>query len=222
MEKTLTLHWIICSRLVPDMNKKWLLKGMFICATCVTVILIIHGAVTVNKELAVDNNVTQEIPHMTIQPVEKPMEKSVYIVDNSIEDEVVSEPSYTDEQLEILAIIIYQEAGGDKCSDDTRLKVGSVFLNRVNSPLFPDTFEEVATAERQYGTLYWTGIKWPERAAHEQESHAVERAYTLAKQLLIEGSILPDNVIWQAEFPQGDGTYCDQDGIYFCYSEVNE
>ena len=86
MEKTLTLHWIICSRLVPDMNKKWLLKGMFICATCVTVILIIHGAVTVNKELAVDNNVTQEIPHMTIQPVEKsvekPMEKSVYIVDN--------------------------------------------------------------------------------------------------------------------------------------------
>lgn len=218
MEETLTPHWIICCRLVPEMNKKWLLKVMFIWATCVTVIVSIHGAVTVNKETTVDNNVPQDTPHITIQPVEKPVD----IVDNSIEDEVVAAPTYTDEQLEILAIIIYQEAGGDKCSDDTRLKVGSVFVNRVNSPLFPDTFEEVATAERQYGTLYWTGIKWPERAAYEQETHAVERAYTLAEQLLIEGSILPDNVIWQAEFPQGDGTYCYQDGLYFCYSEVNE
>lgn len=143
-------------------------------------------------------------------------------VDNFIEDEVIITPAYTEEQLEILAIIIYQEAGGDKCSDDTRLKVGSVFINRVKSPLFPGTFEEVATAERQYGTLYWTGIKWPDRASLEQEAHAVERAYTLAEQLLIEGSILPNNVIWQANFPQGDGTYCYQDNIYFCYSEVNE
>ena len=211
------------------MNKKWLLKVVFIWATCVTVIVGIHRAVTVNKEPAVDNSVPQETPHITIQPVEKPVEtpiknrmkkpveKRVYIVDNSIEDEVVATPAYTDEQLEILSIIIYQEAGGDKCSDDTRLKVGSVFLNRVNSPLFPNTFEEVATAKRQYGTLYRTGIKWPERAAYEQEAHAVKRAYTLAEQLLIEGSVLPDNVIWQAEVPQGDGIYCYQDGLYFCY-----
>lgn len=200
------------------MNRKWLLKVLFIWATCVTVIVSIHGAVTVNKESPVESYPPQETPQVTIQPVEKPVET----VDNSIEDEVVTAPKFTDEQLEILAIIIYQEAGGDKCSDDTRIKVGSVFLNRVASPLFPNTFEEVATAERQYGTLYWTGIKWPERASYEQEAHAVERAYTLAEQLLIEGSMLPENVIWQAEFPQGDGTYCYQDGLYFCYSEVNE
>lgn len=128
---------------------------------------------------------------------------------------------YTEEQLEILAIIIYQEAGGDKCSDDTRRKVGSVFLNRVNSPLFPDTFYEVATSKKQYGSLYWTGIKWPDRAQYAVEAHAVERAYRIAEELLVEGSILPENVIWQAEFIQGDGIYCHQDGIYFCYSEVS-
>ena len=124
---------------------------------------------------------------------------------------------YTEQQLEILAIIIYQEAGGDYYSDDTRLKVGSVFLNRVSSTLFPDTFEAVATQYRQYGTLYWTGIKWPDRANREAEAHAVARSYDIAKKLLTGGSILPDDVIWQAEFSQGQGTYCYQDGIYFCY-----
>lgn len=143
-------------------------------------------------------------------------------VNNSVSNEIVLEPAYTDEELEILAVIIYQEAGGDACSDDTRRKVGSVFINRVNSPLFPDTFIEVATAKRQYGTLYLTGIKWPDRASKQQEADAVERAYTIAKELLIHGSVLPDDVIWQAEFEQGDGIYAYQDGIYFCYSEVNK
>lgn len=140
---------------------------------------------------------------------------------NNVNNSVSADSTFAEEQ-EILAIIIYQEAGGDECSDDTRRKVGSVFLNRVNSPLFPDTFEEVATAEKQYGTLYLTGLKWPDRAFNEQEADAVNRAYELAEELLIGGSILPDNVIWQAEFTQGDGIYCYQDGIYFCYTEVSE
>lgn len=129
---------------------------------------------------------------------------------------------YTEKELEILAIIIYQEAGADYCSDDTRRKVGSVFLNRVNHSGFPDTFEEVATGKSQYGTLYWTGIVWPDRAVNPGEAHAVERAYRIAEELLLSGSILPPNVIWQAEFPQGDGLYCQQDNIYFCYSEVSK
>lgn len=150
------------------------------------------------------------------------VDKLVDIVDNYAEITTVSAPAYTEQEREILAIIIYQEAGGDMCSDDTRRKVGSVFLNRVNSPLFHDTFEEVATAKSQYGRLYWTGIKWPDRATRSGEAHAVDRAYRIAEELLIGGSILPDNVIYQAEFPQGDGTYCYQDDLYFCYLEVNE
>lgn len=127
------------------------------------------------------------------------------------------EPAYADDELEILAIIIYQEAGSDNCSDDTRRKVGSVFLNRVSSSLFPSTFKEVATQTKQYGTLYLKGIKWPDRASQPQESHAVERAYRIAEELLINGSILPDNVLYQAEFKQGSGVYAYQDDIYFCY-----
>lgn len=155
--------------------------------------------------------------------IENPVEDCVDIVENEeiVEKPVEEELPYSEEDLEILAIIIYQEAGGNACSDDTRRKVGSVFLNRVNSPLFPNTFEEVATAPRQHGTLSKTGLKWPDRASKEVEAHAVQRAYNIAAELLVGGSILPDNVIWQAAFKQGDGVYCYQDNTYFCYSEVN-
>lgn len=125
---------------------------------------------------------------------------------------------YTEEELEILAIIVYQEAGGDMCSDDTRQKVAEVFMNRVDSPLFPDTIYEVAVQKSQYGTLSKTGIKWPDRASKPEEAHAVDRAYTIAKMVLESDTrSIPSNVVFQAEFEQGDGTYCFQDNLYFCY-----
>lgn len=132
--------------------------------------------------------------------------------------ETVAEPVYTDEELEILALIIYQEAGADYCLDSTRQMVGEVFLNRVISPLYPDTFYEVATQRSQYGCLYWTGIIWPERAALPQEQHALERAYTVAKDLLTGrvDRLLPSDTIYQAEFKQGSEVIAFQDGFYFC------
>lgn len=126
------------------------------------------------------------------------------------------EPAYTDEELETLALIIYQEAGGDACSDDTRMKVGTVVMNRVESDLFPDTIQEVATQKRQYGRLYWTGLVWPERANEPGEAHAVERAYECAQAILEGERALPEDVIWQAEFAQGTETVAYQDGLYFC------
>lgn len=133
-------------------------------------------------------------------------------------EELDTQAGYTAEEREILAIIVYQEAGADYCSDDTRLKVGTVFLNRVASSEFPDTFEEVATAKAQYGRLYWTGIRWPDRAAEPGEAHAVERAYEIADRLLAgERAFNGDlDVVWQAEFPQGSEIVAYQDGTYFC------
>ena len=197
--------WTTCCRLVRDMRVKWISKML----VALAVASIGYAPIHVNK--------TE--PVVVEEPVLSVVEDSVEIVEEvePVEEEIL----YSDEDLEILAIIIYQEAGGDACSDDTRRKVGSVFLNRVNSPLFPNTFEEVATAPRQYGALSKTGLKWPNRASKEVEAHAVQRAYDIAAELLIGGSILPETVIWQAAFTQGDGIYCYQDNTYFCYSEVN-
>ena len=125
-------------------------------------------------------------------------------------------PIYSAEDLEALALVIYQEAGGDDCSDETRLMVGTVVLNRVADDRYPDTIAEVATEYKQYGRLYWTGLKWPERANKAEEVHAVKRAYDCAERLLDGYRALPADVIYQAEFTQGTEVVAQQDGFYFC------
>lgn len=120
------------------------------------------------------------------------------------------------EDLEMLACVIYQEAGGDECSDECRIDVGDVVLTRVLDPRFPNTLEGVLTAPGQYGRFSTTGIVWPERAKNPGEKHAVERAYEIARQLLSgnHGDLWGQGYVWQAEFVQGtEGFWLD--GVYF-------
>ena len=127
-----------------------------------------------------------------------------------------TEPPYTQEELDLLALVIYQEAGGDYYSDETRLMVGTVVMNRIASDLYPNTMYEVVTQYGQYGKLYWTGPVWPSRASHHTEAHAVERAYQIAERILLGERTLPDDVIYQAEFAQGTEVVAFQNGMYFC------
>ena len=126
-----------------------------------------------------------------------------------------TEPSYTPQELEMLALVIYQEAGADWCSDETRLMVGTVVMNRIADPRFPDTMHEVVTEERAYGRLHWTGIVWPSRASYPEESHAIERAFTIAKRILLGERALPDEVVFQSEYIMGE-IVAHSDGMYFC------
>jgi hypothetical protein len=125
-------------------------------------------------------------------------------------------PNYTPEELEMLALVIYREAGADACSDDTRLKVGTVVMNPVADDRFPGTLYEVLTQPSQYGRLHWTGLVWPERASTEAEAHAVKRAYDCAERILMGERFLPEDVVFQAEFTQGTEVVAHQEGFYFC------
>lgn len=120
--------------------------------------------------------------------------------------------------LELLALVIYQEAGGDMCSDETRQMVGEVVLNRVADKRYPNTIMGVICQQAQYGRLHWTGPVWPERAKNPGEQHAVERAYRMAWALLIDkvDRLLPEDVIYQAEFKQGTEVVAEAEGFYFC------
>lgn len=165
----------------------------------------------------------QQIPSYVVEisePVDLPPveEKKETATATVAEIATVTEPEqpYTDEELEMLALVIYQEAGGDACSDETRLMVGNVVMNRIADDRFPDTMEGVLLQERQYGRLYWTGLVWPERASQSVEAHAVQRAYECAARVLDGERLLPDDVIWQAEFRQGTEVVAEQDGFYFC------
>lgn len=162
-----------------------------------------------------------ELSAVDLEPVasvviEAPVVETVEPVEPVEEEPIIEEQTYTDEDLDTLALIIYQEAGGDACSDETRRMVGTVVLNRVESTRFPNTIKEVALQRAQYGRLYWTGLKWPERASKAVEAHAVARAYEVAEQLLNGDRALPADVVYQAEFTQGTEVVAHQDGIYFC------
>lgn len=126
--------------------------------------------------------------------------------------------NYTPEDLEMLAIVIYCEAGADSVADSTRQMVGEVVLNRVASECFPNTIYEVLTAPYQYGSFAWTGVVWPERATQVSEAHAVARAYECAESLLSGSAerLLPFETVFQSGGPQGTVTVVYQDGIYFC------
>ena len=118
--------------------------------------------------------------------------------------------------LELLARAIYAEAGGDDCSDETRIMVGNVIINRMNCDWYPDTMESVLTQYRQYNTFYWTGVIWNERASSPSEKDAVERAYKCAERVLLGERLLPEDVVFQSENIQGTEIVAYQDGIYFC------
>lgn len=198
---------------------KKFISGMLL----LSLIFILSGIIMLRTQVDVPQD-TPEEESVYVQPtpiVHEPVENIVKTVE-TVEDSLVHsdlppDKTYTDEELDILALIVYQEAGGDGVSDDTRRLVAQVFLNRVNDSRFPDSFYEVATEERQYGRLYWTGIVWPDRASSQAEAHAVERAYKIAQEVLeSDEPVCPEGVIFQAEFVQGD-IYAEQDGMYFCF-----
>ena len=110
-------------------------------------------------------------------------------------------------ELYLMAHLIYAEAGSSMCSDDMQLYVGSVALNRVNNACFPDTLKEVIYQKGQYACT-WDGN-------FEKEPDA--RAWRNASIVLVNGSLLPDNVVYQADFKQGSGVHCKISDMYFCY-----
>ena len=195
---------------------KKFISGMFL----LSLIFVLSGTIMFRNQVSEPQSEPEETT-VCVQPshdVREPVENIVETVEESlVHSDPAPDKTYTDEELEILALIVYQEAGEDRVSDDTRRLVAQVFLNRVNDSRFPDSFYEVATAKRQYGRLYWTGIVWPDRASSQAEAHAVERAYKIAQEVLeSDEPVCPEGVIFQAEFVQGD-IYAEQDGMYFCF-----
>lgn len=94
------------------------------------------------------------------------------------------------ETLDIVARVVQGEAGG--CPWEHQVAVAAVVVNRVKLPYFPDTVREVVAAPGQYTTLYLSGFEKTSR-----------QCYEAAKVALDGTDDVPDDVIWQAEFPQG-------------------
>lgn len=166
---------------------------------------------------------TEAVPETTayIPPTEETTpetEPATEATEPPTEPETIpTEPAYpyTEKELEYLALVIYQEAGGDMYSDKTRLMVGTVVMNRLEHKNFPDTIFDVILQRGQYGRLYWTGPTWPSRRWDPLEAHAVERAYDIAERIMNGERALPKDVVYQSEYIQGE-IVAHQGGFYFC------
>lgn len=123
------------------------------------------------------------------------------------ETESETERTYSDDDLWYLSRVIQCESG--YCSQEMQEAVGSVVLNRVASERFPNSIPEVITQPGQYSTVGWLESNPP-----------TEQALAVAVDLLENGSKLPDDVVWQANFPQGSYTYktisTSYSVMYFC------
>lgn len=175
----------------------------------------------VNSDIAARNPKPEETPPIAVcSAVVLSEEQENAVTEETLPEPVSAEiteevipPTYTDDDLFCLAAVIYAEAGSDSCSDRLRMAVGNVVLNRTKSKYYPDTVRTVIEQPMQYGWLSRDGIAFPKGANED----AVNRAYDCAKRILEGETILPENVIFQAEFKQGEGVYEEIDGVYFCW-----
>lgn len=119
------------------------------------------------------------------------------------------------EDLYLLSKIMYAEAGSYWLSDEWKMCVGEVVLNRVASPEFPDTIREVLEQPGQY---------YGKNCRYFDTLQPSELCVRLAVRLLEGERVMDDlSVVFQANFPQGSGThtlYYDKllGGTWFCFS----
>lgn len=146
-------------------------------------------------------------------------ETTAIVTDKKPDAEAASEPikntSITDvpvktvdeDELYMLSHLMFAEGGCDYYPDELSYYIGSVVLNRIASEDFPDTMEEVIFQKGQYECT-WLGTYY---------NDPPEKCIEMAQTLLQNGSMLPANVVFQAEFTQGSGTYVKIANTYFCY-----
>lgn len=121
---------------------------------------------------------------------------------------VETEPEVDEEELYMLAHLLAGEC--QSYSRECQMYVGSVVLNRVAHRSYPNTIEGVIFQHGQY-------------ACTKDKNYYREPTPTnwkVAEELLRGGSVLPANVVFQAQFRQGDFCYAKVDGEYFCGIEV--
>lgn len=157
--------------------------------------------------------------NLKIDSLKMPQKKTYYFSNYTTAEQIKSamqadkKPKYTQEDLDLLARVIYAEVGCTWIPDWVQRMTGSVVLNRVESAYYPNTIRDVIYQPGQYSPT-WDGSinKKPDA-----------RTIANAKYLLENGSICPENVIGQNSIITGSGVYKSYHDsvlgttVYFCY-----
>ncbi len=128
-----------------------------------------------------------------------------------------AEPRIDFDELLLLARCLTLRAGDERLSDEQRLCTGEVLLNRVASPAFPDTLEEVLAQEDAFPAEL--------RGALQSGTPPDRRSAETAWELLSGRRLLDSRAFYQSEGrPSGPvcATFCDRyyHVTYFCLGEA--
>ena len=155
-----------------------------------------EAAAEISTEVSTEPMQVIEIHTETTEPSEPYTEETI---------EEVQEATYSNADYQILLQVLTGEC--QNCSYEHQTAVGSVFLNRVKSPYYPDTFYDVAHQKGQYA-CFKDGNAYREPTELSKE---------VAKYLMLNGSQLPASCVYQAQFKQGSGVYAKYGNEYICY-----
>ena len=118
------------------------------------------------------------------------------------------------DDLYLLSRIIFSEAGSYWLSEEFRMSVGEVVLNRVASPEFPDNLYDVVYQKGQYAVVNTAGFN-----TLAPGKDCVDTAL----RLLRGERIMVPSVVYQSDYVQGElfAVYNDMrlGKTYFCISE---
>ena len=171
--------------------------GIFLCVV-LALFLIVKSATIVSSGGSLSSPETSEMTSVSgeqsqptvilTESLEDPPETT-----QSLQIEEIAVPehkpvyNYTEEELDLLARLIYSEGGIE--SYETQLKIGSVVMNRVDDPYFPNTIREVIYQKNQFSVTFTriNGVIMIDRPADEEAKKA-------AYEILNYGSVLPKDV----------------------------
>lgn len=135
---------------------------------------------------------------------------------NLLLDEAGSDEVRLDfDELFLLSKLIHFISGNEQLSDEWRMCTGEVVLNRVASPEFPDSIEEVIFQEGQYAGVGSDYFKYSLTPSPE--------CIDAALRLLQGERLMEPYVVFQASSPQGGELYRsfydpDVGNAFFCTS----
>ena len=202
-------------------KRKYLIVAFIVLVAIAIVAAIGANSYDADKNYTIDTLATSSTQSEIVDCLDntQPQEETTSVPETSsspqAEESVVADVqlTYSDDDLFYLAAAVCREAGG--ASEEVQLLVANVVINRVNSPIYPDTIYDVLTDYKQYGVMWKYGVSFPKWADEE----TIDHCYSIARRILSGERYCPDNVLFQAEFEQGAGIYKQFDGYYFCYYE---
>ena len=171
--------------------------GILLCVV-LALFLIVKGSTIISSGGSLSSPKTSEMTSVSGEQSQPTITSAESLEDppettHSLQIEEIAVPehkpvyNYTEEELDLLARLIYSEGGIE--SYDTQLKIGSVVMNRVDDPYFPDTIREVIYQKNQFSVTFTKldGVIMIDRPADEEAKKA-------AYEILNYGSVLPPKV----------------------------